>query len=241
MSGAIRCCQRGISKGKKQQNEESTNTLSLEPECPRNLRWRCEAQNTTRDHCGQISRPPQHDTQTLSPQIATKAGAQPKKNAEMRRARFRGSGGNRQGDSAKDLLTESRQVSTVAQEKKKSNSGAPAQPSPVNFGAPRSTFASTSALPVNLASNFGAPGQLSPAISALLVNFASTFGSPSRPSHATSALQVDLRQHLRRSRSTFVSNLGAPGQSQCRSRHQRRSVLRITGDKQNVDLCEGQG
>ena len=34
-------------------------------------------------------------------------------------ARFRGSGGNRQGDSAKDLLTESRQVSTVAQEKKK--------------------------------------------------------------------------------------------------------------------------
>ena len=41
--------------------------------------WRCEAKNTTRGHRGQISRPPQHDTKTLSPQIATKAGAQPKK------------------------------------------------------------------------------------------------------------------------------------------------------------------
>ena len=30
-------------------------------------------------------------------------------------------------------------------------------------------------------------------------------------------------------------------QGQCRSGHQRRSVLRITADKQNIDLCDGQG
>ena len=130
MSGAIKCSQRGISKGKQQQNEESTNTLSLEPECPRNLRWRCEAKNTTRDHRGQISRPPQHDTQTLSPQIATKAGAQPKKVQRCKeQARFRGSGGNRQGDSVKDLLTESSSsLDSRTREEKKSNSGAPGQP-----------------------------------------------------------------------------------------------------------------
>ena len=30
-------------------------------------------------------------------------------------------------------------------------------------------------------------------------------------------------------------------QGQCRSGHQRRSVLRVTADKSNIHLCEGQG
>ena len=39
----------------------------------------------------------------------------------------------------------------------------------------------------------------------------------------------------------FVKLTSYTWQSQCRSRHQRRSVLRVTADKSNIHLCEGQG
>ena len=129
----------------------------------------------------------------------------------MRRARFCTSGGKRQGDSAKDLLTESSSSLDGRTRKEKNNSGARGQPSPINSALAvnlrqqlrrsQSTFASNFDAPVNPRQQLRRSGQTSPATPALLVNLCqqlrpSHFGAPTQPSPATLALLVNLRQQL---------------------------------------------
>ena len=118
-----------------------------------------------------------------------------KKSGEIRRTRFRGSGGNRQGDSAKDLLTESSSSLDSRTRKEKSNSGAPGQPLPTNSALAVNLRQKLRHSQSTLAIRSGAPTHPRQQLLCSRSTFASNFAALP----ATSALQ-DLRQQLRRSR-----------------------------------------
>ena len=98
-------------------------------------------------------------------------------------------------------------------------------------------------LPIRTSENINAKDNISPFLSSENVRaelrkghgaFKLDFWKASRFRHG---LPTDFEEGQARLFEKVTSHLR---QGQCRSGHQRRSVLRVTADKSNIHLCEGQ-